>query len=215
MPARLAATGVGKGMELIRPLVYVPEELLVEYAQEQEFPTIPCGCPTCGTGAQKRQWVKRLVERLEDEIPGLKKSILTSMKNVAAEQLLLNEGGLRIPFLARWPGRIEPGRVSDLRFAQTDVLPTLTELVGARTPEDVDGISILPELLGAEAVGREQSTHPFLYWEFGSQVAVRAGDWKAIRPGKDKAWALYDLARDPSERADQAAAHPEPVAPGR
>ena len=124
----------------------------------------------------------------------------------------LYEGGLRIPFLVRWPGRIEPGRVSDLRFAQTDVLPTLTELAGARTPEDVDGISILPELLGAAAVGREQSTHPFLYWEFGSQVAVRAGDWKAIRPGKDEAWALYDLARDPSERADKAAAHPERLA---
>jgi tRNA 2-thiocytidine biosynthesis protein TtcA len=91
MPARLDATGVGKGMQLIRPLVYVPEELLRAYADEQRFPTVPCGCPTCGTTLQKRQWVKKLVGRLEDEVPGLKKSVLRAMQNVEAQQLLLDD----------------------------------------------------------------------------------------------------------------------------
>jgi len=124
----------------------------------------------------------------------------------------LYEGGLRIPFLARWPGRIVPGRVSGLRFSQADVLPTLAELTGTVAPADVDGLSILPELLGEEAVGRSQPQHAFLYWEFASQTAVRQGDWKAIRPGKDKAWALYDLASDPSEARNLAAEHPQRLA---
>jgi len=65
----------------------------------------------------------------------------------------LYEGGLRIPFLARWPGKIQAGRVSDLLCYQPDVLPTLAELTGTTPPADIDGISILPELLGAKAVG--------------------------------------------------------------
>lgn len=93
MPAKLDATGLGKGMQLIRPLVYVPEELVVEYAAQEAFPCVPCGCPTCGTTLQKRQWVKQLVGRLEREVPGLKKSVLTSMRNVEAQQLLLDEAG--------------------------------------------------------------------------------------------------------------------------
>ena len=121
----------------------------------------------------------------------------------------LYEGGLRIPFLVRWPGKIAPGRVSDLCFYQPDVLPTLAELTGTRAPDDVDGLSILPELLGPEAVGREQAEHEFLYWEYGSQVAVRSGDWKAIRGKKDRAWELYDLATDESETTDVADQYPE------
>ena len=84
----------------------------------------------------------------------------------------LYEGGLRIPFLVRWPGQIKAGQVSDHVFYQPDVLPTLTELCGARTPEDVDGLSILPTLLGEKATGRKQESHEMLYWEYGNQVAV-------------------------------------------
>lgn len=89
MPARLAATGEGRGMELIRPLVYVPEELLVAYAAEQAFPLVVCGCPTCGTTLQKRQWVKQLLKRLHGEVPGLKESLLTAMRNVEPGHLLV------------------------------------------------------------------------------------------------------------------------------
>jgi arylsulfatase A-like enzyme len=124
----------------------------------------------------------------------------------------LYEGGLRIPFIVRWPGKIEPGRVSDLLFYQPDVLRTLAELTGAALPADVDGLSILPELLGAEAVGHEQQKHDFLYWEYRSQVAVRKDNWKAIQPKKDAGWELYDLGADVSETTDVAGEHPDLLA---
>jgi arylsulfatase A-like enzyme len=121
----------------------------------------------------------------------------------------LYEGGLRIPFMVRWPGKIRPGRVSDLLFYQPDVLPTLAELTGAEVPPDIDGLSILPELIGAESAGREQQEHEFLYWEYGPQVAVRMGHWKAIQPKSTAPWELYDLEKDISETADVADQHPE------
>jgi len=121
----------------------------------------------------------------------------------------LYEGGLRIPFIVRWPGSIKPRRVSDLLFYQPDVLPMLAELTGAEAPADIDGLSFLPELIGQQAAGRKQQKHKFLYWEYGSQVAVRMYNWKAIRPKKDAPWELYDLDADVSETTDLAAKHPE------
>jgi arylsulfatase A-like enzyme len=121
----------------------------------------------------------------------------------------LYEGGLRIPMIVRWPGRIEPGRVSDLLWYFPDVLPTVAEIVGTSAPEDVDGISIVPELLGEAAAGRKQAQHEFLYWEFRGQTAVRMGDWKAVQPRENKPWELYDLSRDLSEGHDLAEEHPD------
>ena len=124
----------------------------------------------------------------------------------------LYEGGLRIPSLVRWPGRIKPGRVSDLVWYHPDVLPTLAELTTADVPKGVDGISILPEILGEEATGRKQTPHEMLYWEFGPQTAVRMGQWKAHRPKANAAWDLFDLTKDLSEKTSVAAAHPEVLA---
>ncbi len=124
----------------------------------------------------------------------------------------LYEGGLRIPFLVRWPGKIEAGRVSDLIFYQPDMLPTFAHLTGATAPDDIDGISILPELLGAEAAGAELAEREMLYWEYGSQTAVRFGKWKALRPKPTAEWALYDLDEDISETTTVAAAHPDVLA---
>jgi len=120
----------------------------------------------------------------------------------------LYEGGLRIPFIVRWPGRIEAGRVSDLLFYQPDVLPTLAELTGAEIPADTDGLSILPELIGPDAAGHPQEKHEFLYWEHRAQVAVRMGNWKAIRPKKNAPWELFNLDIDISETTDVAQQHP-------
>lgn len=122
----------------------------------------------------------------------------------------LYEGGLRIPFVVRWPGKIKAGQVSDLAFYHPDIMPTLAELTGTKAP-DGDGLSMLPELLGSNATGREQPRHEFLYWEFGSQTAVRMSNWKGIQPKKDAAWELYDLSKDVSEATDIAAQHPEIV----
>ncbi len=126
----------------------------------------------------------------------------------------LYQGGLRIPMVARWPGHIKPGRVSDLLWYFPDVLPTVAELTGAKAPKDIDGMSIVPELLGEEAAGRRQAQHEFLYWEYGGQVAVRAGNWRAVKPrGRGKVeWELYDLSKDVSEANNIAAEHPEVLA---
>jgi arylsulfatase A len=121
----------------------------------------------------------------------------------------LYEGGIRVPFIARWPGTIPWGRVSAHPWAHWDVFPTLAELAGAKTPADLDGISMTRALRG-----QPQPAHPFLYWEFherGFQQAVRMGRWKAIRLSKDQALELYDLRADPREQHDVAAAHPDVV----
>lgn len=124
----------------------------------------------------------------------------------------LYEGGLRIPMLVRWPGKIRPGRVSDLLWYFPDVLPTLAELAGVPAPKDVDGISIVPTLLGEDAAGRKQKAHEFLYWELGQQTALRMKHWKAIRPRKNRDWELYDLRRDLEENNNVASEHPEVLA---
>lgn len=125
----------------------------------------------------------------------------------------LYEGGLKIPSLVYWPDHIKPGQVSDLVWYQPDILPTVAELTGAKMPKGVDGMSILPEILGADVVGRQQSEHEYLYWEFVGQTAVRMGDWKAYhgRGPKDQ-WELYNLGDDISETKNLADQHSEILA---
>lgn len=113
----------------------------------------------------------------------------------------LYEGGLRIPMMVRWPGRIAPGQVSDLLWYFPDVLPTIAELTGTQAPADVDGMSIVPTLLGQGT----QPQHEYLYWELTGQQAIRVGDLKAVKPGNQKDWELYDLATDPLEQTNLAA----------
>ncbi|MDO8542149.1 MAG: arylsulfatase [Opitutaceae bacterium] len=119
----------------------------------------------------------------------------------------LYEGGIRAPFIARWPGKVKPG-VSDHVCAFWDLLPTLAELTAQKAPADTDGISFLPTLIDAG----KQRAHPHLYWEFhegGFAQAVRHGDWKAIRRGPMEAIELYDLKTDVGETKDVSVTHPE------
>ena len=115
----------------------------------------------------------------------------------------LYEGGLKVPYLVRWPGKIAAGSVSDHLLYYPDVMPTLAEATKAECPK-TDGISFLPTLLGA---GAEQAAHDHLYWEYGGQRAVRQGSWKAYR-GKKTDWELYDLGEDVEEKSNVAADHP-------
>jgi arylsulfatase A-like enzyme len=124
----------------------------------------------------------------------------------------LYDGALRVSYAACWPGTIAPGRVSNYVGYFPDVLPTLTELVGAETPADVDGISFVPELIGEAAAGRKQQQHDYLYWEYRDWTAVRQGNWRAVKPTRKTSWELYDLASDPSETTDLAASQPEILA---
>jgi arylsulfatase A-like enzyme len=121
------------------------------------------------------------------------------------------EGGIRVPMIVRWPGKIPAGIVSDQVWAFWDFLPTAADIAGVKPPANIDGISMLPTLVGQ----KQTNQHAFLYWEFhekGSRQAVRMGDWKAIRLALDKPLELYDLKMDPAEAHDVAAAHPDVIA---
>lgn len=128
----------------------------------------------------------------------------------------LYEGGIRVPLIARWPGRIAPGTTSAHVSAFWDFLPTAAELAGASAPERLDGKSYVRALMGNDAA---QKAHDYLYWEFteqGGKQAVRRGDWKGIRlnvaENPDGPLELYDLKLDLGEERDVAAQHPEVVA---
>jgi arylsulfatase A-like enzyme len=123
----------------------------------------------------------------------------------------LYEGGIRVPFLARWPGRIAANSVTEHVSTQYDMMATLSDITGG-TVADTDGISLWPLLSGHP---ERQQRHGFLYFEYpekGGQVAVRIGDWKGVRRDVRKnpnaPWELYDLATDTAERRDVAAANP-------
>ena len=121
----------------------------------------------------------------------------------------LTDGGIRVPMIARWPGRIPTEQTSDMLWSLYDVLPTLAEIVGATPPSDVDGHSVRPALLGVN-----QEPHEYLYWEFferGFQQAVRFGDFKAIRFKQGEPLVLFHLPTDPGERTDVAEQYPETV----
>jgi len=124
---------------------------------------------------------------------------------------VLHEGGIRVPMIASWPGKIEPGTTSDHISAFWDLLPTVCDISGAAIPENVDGISYLPELMGSD----NQEKHSHLYWEFpasNGQQAVRMDQWKAIRKNiKDGnlELELYNLETDIQEQVNVAGQHPE------
>lgn len=115
------------------------------------------------------------------------------------------DGAFRVPALARWPGRIQPGQVSDLAWAFWDFLPTATDLAGIDFKGRTDGVSILPTLLGTP---EKQQIHDYLYWEFNQNQAIRTGKWFAHRKNGG-AVELYDLDVDPQQKMNLASQHPE------
>jgi arylsulfatase A-like enzyme len=124
----------------------------------------------------------------------------------------LYEGGIRVPTLARWPGKIKAGQVSDQVWAFWDFLPTAAELAGAAALKGVDGISMVNALLG-----KKQQDHEYLYWEAAGtkldtvQQAVRWGNWKAVRNAARASWELYDLSQDIGEVQNLAVQKPDVI----
>ena len=129
-----------------------------------------------------------------------------------------HEGGVRVPFIAWWPGKVPAGVVNDHQLAFYDVMPTFCELAGVedyvakytnkkKETDYFDGLSFAPTLLGKN----DQKEHEFLYWEFEEtdQVAVRMGDWKMVSKGGTPH--LYDLSKDVHEDNDIASQHPDIV----
>lgn len=125
----------------------------------------------------------------------------------------LYEGGIRVPLIARWPGKIPGGGMSDHIAANYDVPATLAEVAGTTFPEDTDGLSILPTLLGKKD---QQKEHTYLFWDFrgyGGQIAVRMGKWKGIKKNlsknPDAPLELYDLDSDIGETTNVVNDRPE------
>ena len=123
----------------------------------------------------------------------------------------LYEGGIRVPTIVRWPGKIPSGQVSGQVWAFWDFLPTAAELASLPAPKDIDGISMLPAL-----VGKRQKNHEYLYWDYGHvrktyKQAVRMGDWKGVRNGLAAPIELYNLRDDQSEAKNVASEYPQVV----
>jgi arylsulfatase A-like enzyme len=123
----------------------------------------------------------------------------------------LNEGGIRVPAIAYWPGTVPSGTETAHPAYFGDWMATAAELAGVKPPSDVDSISFLPTLLGEP---ERQKAHDFLYWEFHEggfkQAALYQGRWKGHRAGSpDSPIRLYNLDRDIGEQFDVAADHPQ------
>ena len=154
---------------------------------------------------------------LYDGLGGTDDSFFDSAGGLRGRKGSLYEGGVRVPCLVRWPGKVQAGVTRDRVTGFEDWLPTLLDLAGVRAaaPRELDGVSFAPTLLG-----QRQPPRPWLYREFpgyGGQQAIWAGEWKAVRTGLNQAGAvprfeLYRLADDPREATDRADAHPRVVA---
>ena len=143
---------------------------------------------------------------------GVDTKFFNSVSGLRGLKMDLYEGGIRVPFIARWPNKIKANTISDHVSAQFDIMQTLAELTGEKII-NTDGKSLLPELLGKSS---DQNKHSFLYFEYpenGGQQAIRMGNWKGLkkdmRKKPDGAWELYDLSKDPFESKDIANSHPE------
>jgi len=127
----------------------------------------------------------------------------------------LYEGGIRVPMIAKWPGKIKANSKTDHISAFWDVFPTFSQITGLEVPANIDGISFLPEILGNQ---ENQKKHQYLYWEFhekGGRQALRKGNWKAVKynvlKNPNKRMELYDLANDVGEENNVAKQYPDVV----
>jgi arylsulfatase A-like enzyme len=145
---------------------------------------------------------------------GVNAAFFNSVDGLRGLKMDVFEGGIREPFIARWPGKIPAGKTSELISVQYDMMATFAELTGQKA-SNTDGISILPELTGNS---KAQQQHKYLYFEYpekGGQLAIRMGDWKGVKTNlrnkPDGGWMIFNLRTDRNETTDVAAAHPELV----
>ena len=123
------------------------------------------------------------------------------------------EGGIRVPFLIAWPGKLPAGKTYDPPVIALDILPTVCALAGAKTPDNVDGVNLMPYLRGEN----KAAPHDALYWRFGPQKAIRKGDWSLVdwrdfEKKTNSGWQLFDLSKDIGQQDDLAAKHADVVA---
>lgn len=223
--------------------IQVPEDSLADYKDQWDDPPyeggkgyLPHPHPRAGYAAMITRFdrtVGRILDRLKqhgiddntiviftsdngptyDRLGGSDSAFFESAGPFRGFKGSLYEGGIRVPLVVRWPGKIAAGSTSDFPCAGYDWMPTLCELAGAESPAGIDGVS-----LAGLFAGREPPDRDFLYWEFPSytgQQAVRWKQWKGIRRNLAKGKVetqLYDLAADPGESKNVAADNPDIVA---
>ncbi|WP_366184032.1 sulfatase-like hydrolase/transferase [Flavobacterium ovatum] len=125
----------------------------------------------------------------------------------------LHEGGIRVPAMVYWKGKVKAGSQTHQPAAFYDIMPTIAEIAGVKTPKQSDGVSFLPTLLG-----KKQPQHDHFYWEIqegaaakGFKQAARMGNWKAVRVADSNKTELYDLSKDTFEKKDVSGQYPEIV----
>lgn len=139
----------------------------------------------------------------------------TSNRPLRAGKGWLYEGGIRVPWLVKWPGVVAPGSVSNIPIISDDILPTIMEIAAPSHPiekRELDGISLVPVLKGGQATADRS-----LYWHYphysnqGGRPggAIRRGPWKLIEWYEDNRWELYDLDHDIGERTNVVSSHAE------
>jgi len=138
--------------------------------------------------------------------------LFNSAGPLRGEKRQVYEGGIRVPFIARWPGYVPAGRVSDEVIAFWDMMPTFAEFAEVPSPDGIDGISIVEALRGKKL----SNPHEYLYWDYGHNreeyhQAIRMGNWKGVRHGVDGPIELYDLSADLSESSNLARKQPKVV----
>jgi len=145
---------------------------------------------------------------------GVQSAFFNSVSGLRGLKMDVFEGGIRVPFIVRWPGKIKAASVTDLVSVQYDLMATLADLTN-QNPRNTDGISFLPTLLGNNTA---QKKHEYVYWEYpekGGQVAIRMGKWKGVkidirRKTYEKSpWMLFDLEKDTNEVNNLANDYPE------
>ena len=121
----------------------------------------------------------------------------------------LREGGIRVPLLVRWPGKVKPGQVIDVPVIALDLFTTICAIADTKPPADrtIDGVSLVPLLTGQKS----DPPHAALFWRYGETFAIRAGNEKLLRERDDQQPKLFDLSSDPAEKNDLAASQPDRV----
>ena len=146
----------------------------------------------------------------EPDVHGFDPDFFNSNGPLRGIKMDLYEGGIRVPFIARWPGKIKEMQLCQHPSAFWDFLPTALDIADVKSPDGIDGISYLPSLLGGE-----QIPHEYLYWEYprrgNTMQAVRMGNWKGFRSRPSARIELYDLETDISESRDRASEQPAVV----
>lgn len=139
---------------------------------------------------------------------GPTRELTSSNAPLRGEKGQLLEGGVRVPFLAQWPGRLPTGHDESRLVSSLDLFPTALAAVGANVEAQLDGVNLLPHLAAPSNVPIRREH----YWRMGAQAAFIQDGWKIHRGRGDQSWQLYDLAKDPGETQDLSSQHPDRVA---